>query len=161
MGVSEQNMRFAILTMALFFLGCSEEKVAVRFGTIEIAERVGEHGLRFRFDQEANRVPLLTMQDGGLYGIEYKVEDGISYDIQLTAITPPQVTVGGGDLKSVERSDQGVKLVFETRTVQGSHVEPLLFSVGDPPGLYKLQVSINGQLYKSIEYRAYVPDSAH
>lgn len=135
--------------------------MAVRFGTIEISERVGEHGLRFRFDQETNRVPLLTMQDGGLYGIEYKVEDGSSYDIQLTAITPPQVTVGSGDLESVERSEQSVKFVFETRTVQGTHIEPLLFSAGDPPGLYKLQVSINGQPYKRIKYRAYVPDSAH
>jgi hypothetical protein len=154
-------MRIAILTMLLFLLGCSEEKVAIRFGTIEIAERVGKHGLRFRFDQETNRVPLLKMQDGGLYGIEYKVEDGRFYDIQLTAITPPKVTIGGGDLESVERSEQGVKFVFETRTVQDSHIEPLLFSAGDPPGIYKLQVSINGQPYKSIEYRAYVPESSH
>lgn len=154
-------MRFVILIMILFVLGCSESEVEVRFGTIEIAERVGEHGLRFRFDQEANRVPLLTMREGGLYGIEYKVDDGRAHEIQLTAITPPQVFVDGGDLESVERSEQDVKFVFKTRTVKDSHIEPLLFSAGDPPGVYKLQVMVNGQAYKTIEYQAYVPDSAH
>lgn len=154
-------MRIAILILALFILGCSEENVTARFGTIDISERVGEHGLKFRFGQETNRVPLLTMKEGGLYGIEYRVEGSDSYEIQLTAITPPHVIVGGGDLESVERSDEAVKFVFETRKVQGSHIEPLMFSAGDPPGIYKLQVSVNGDPFKTIEYQAYVPNSAH
>lgn len=154
-------MRVVMLIMILFTLGCSERTVEVRFGTIEIAERVGDHGLRFRFGQETDRVPLLTMQDGGLYGIEYRADDNSSYEIQLTAITPPQVAVEGGDLEPVERSETDVEFVFQTRTVRGSHIEPLLFSAEDSPGVYKLQVSVNGQPYESIEYQAYVPNPAH
>lgn len=159
--VNEINMRYLIITMLILTVGCSEKTVEVRFGTIEIAERVGEYGFRFRFGQETDRVPLLTMQEGGLYGIEYKVGDENSYEIQLTAITPPKVVVNGGDLELVERSDQEVKFVFKTRTIKGSHIEPLLFSKEDPPGIYKLNVSVNGKPYQSIEYQAYTPHVAH
>ena len=49
----------------------------------------GNHRYTFKFDQEATRVPLITMKDGGFYGVEFSAPDNYEYTVQIVAVVPP------------------------------------------------------------------------
>jgi hypothetical protein len=132
-------------------------EISIRFGSLEITDRIGEFGYRFKFHEELERVPLLTLSGGGVYGIEYSAPEGQSYTIQVTAILPPGTESGEGDIKSVSVTPESTIMAFEERSFKGTVVEPFLFSRGDPPGNYVLKVKVNGVAEKTIEYQAYVP----
>lgn len=149
-----------IITVILTFLLSNvtvAEDVSVRFGKLEIAEKVGPTSYRFAFVEEANKVPLLTLKQGGIYGIEYSAPENHKYTIQVKAIIPPNVKETGGDLVLTKRESDRTIMVFKRRNHQGTVVEPFLFSNGDPEGQYTLEVTLNGKLFKTITYQAYVP----
>ncbi len=150
---------FAILTLLTATPSFAEE-VSVRFGIIEISERIGPTNFRFGFVKEANFVPLLTMEQGGLYGVEYSAPESFKYKVQVRAILPPGVTEMSGDVVTTEQDKTQTVMVFQPREYKGTVVEPFLFTSGDPEGSYKLEVSVNGKLFKTLEYQAYVP-AAH
>jgi len=145
-----------ILTLLISSLSSAED-VSVRFGNLEIAERVGPTSYRFAFVEEADNVPLLTLKQGGIYGIEYSAPDDHEYTIQVKAIIPPNVTETGGDLVSTKKEKDHIVMLFKPHKHQGTVVEPFLFSAGDPAGQYTLEVSLNGKLFKTFTYHAYVP----
>ena len=139
---------------------CQAEQVSVKFGLLEITERVGPTSYRFGFVEQATKVPLLTLKQGGIYGLEYSAPKEYEYTIQVRAIIPPNVVETGGDIVSTKREPDRTIMVFKPRTVKGTLVEPFLFTQGDPAGEYTLEVALNGKHYKTITYQAYVP-AAH
>lgn len=145
----------------MLLTSCSAPDFTARFGTIEITEYVGDHGLRFGFSEELKRVPLLTMEEGGLYGLEYRANNGGVYSVELTAIVPTGIVIAGGGLKSVSEIEDGVVLVFNKLEVKDVDIQPLLFSRGDPEGTYILSISVNGRHFRTLEYEVYDPKSAH
>ena len=151
-----------IIVILIFLLSSISfgEDVSVRFGKLKISESVGPTSYRFAFVEEANRVPLLTLKQGGIYGIEYSAPENHEYTIQVTAIIPPNVKETGGDLVSTKKEKDHIVMLFKPRSHQGTVVEPFLFSAGDPAGKYTLEVTLNGKLFKTITYQAYVP-AAH
>jgi len=133
------------------------DEVSVRFGIIEISERIGPTGFRFNFVKEASDVPLLTMKEGGLYGVEYRAPEGFKYNVQVRAILPLGVEETGGDVLSTRKENGRTIMEFQTREYEGTVVEPFLFTEGDPEGSYILEVKVNGKLFKTIKYNAYAP----
>ena len=149
-----------IITVILTFLLSSitvAEDISIRFGKLEIAEKVGPTSYRFALVEETNKVPLLTLKQGGIYGIEYSAPENHKYTIQVKAIIPPNVKETDGDLLSTKRESDRTVMVFKLRNHQGTVVEPFLFSNGDPEGQYTIEVILNGTLFKTITYQAYVP----
>ena len=149
----------SVLTILTFSQFALSADVSVRFGSLYVAERVGESGYRFSFLEELDRVPLLTLSEGGAYGIEYSAPEEHSYRVQVTAILPPGTKPGGGDVESVSTSLESTVMVFEERTFKGTFVEPFLFSKGDLTGTYILKVRVNGAEHSTIRYQTYVPES--
>lgn len=133
------------------------EEVTVRFGRLEISERVSPTSYRFGFLEETSIVPLLTLKQGGIYGVEYRAPEGYEYKVQVKAIIPPEVVETGGDIVSTKREADRTVMVFKPRTINGTSVEPFLFTQGDPAGEYTLEVTVNGTIHKTITYQAYVP----
>lgn len=153
-------MRIIASILAILFSSvCSADEFSVRFGRLEIAEKVGPTSYRFSFAEETDRVPLLTLNQGGIYGVEYSPPDDQEYTIQVKAIIPPNVKSTGGELVSSKMEKGRTVLVFKPNTHRGTVVEPFLFSEGDPAGKYTLEVVLNGELFKTISYEAYVPDA--
>ncbi len=133
------------------------EEVEVRFGKLKVSERIGADGYRFEFMEETKRAPLLTLEEGGVYGIEYRAPENYEYTVQVKAIIPLGVTETGGDLVSTKKNTENTVMVFKSRSVKGTSVEPFLFTKGDPPGTYTLEVTINNNVVKKLSYQAYVP----
>lgn len=151
---------FAVILIFIIPIISKADEVSVRFGKLEIAEKVGPTSYRFGFLEEVSRVPLLTLKQGGIYGLEYSAPGDYEYTVQVKAIIPPDVVETGGELVSTKREADRTVMVFKPRTIKGSSVEPFLFTQGDPAGEYTLEVTVNGKVHKTITYQAYVP-TAH
>ncbi len=118
----------------------------------------GDKRYNFGFKEEKTRVPLVTLSEGGFYGVEYSAPDGFEYTVQVTAVVPNGVRAHGDVL--YVHDGPGVKtIVFNHVGFTGSAVQPFLFSKGDPAGLYILGIQVIGQDPVFVEYEAYVPDS--
>jgi len=133
------------------------EEISVRFGSLDITDRIGESGYRFTFREELERVTLLTLSEGGAYGIEYSAPEGHNYTVQVTATLPSGTEPGYGDIDTVSVTPESTIMVFDEHSFSGTAVEPFLFSKNDPPGTYVLTVTVNGAVHTKIEYQAYVP----
>ena len=133
------------------------DEISVRFGSLDITDRIGDSGYRFTFREELERVPMLTLSEGGAYGVEYSAPEGLSYTVQVTATLPSGTEPGYGDIEAVSATPESTIMVFEEHTFMGTAVEPFLFSKSDPPGTYVLTVTVNGAAHTTIEYQAYVP----
>jgi hypothetical protein len=154
-------MKYFTIILALLIPNFAfSEDIGIRFGKLLVVERIGQDGYRFEFLEEADRVPLLTLREGGVYGVEYQAPENYEYTVQVRAIVPSGVTDTGGDLESTKRTPKNTVMVFKPRSIVGTSVEPFLFSKGDPAGEYTLEITVNGKLVKQIRYQAYVP-TAH
>ena len=147
---------FLLITFCALSFWVRGEEVSVRFGEIEIQERIGSDGYRFQFLRQVDRVPLFTFSEGGLYGLEYRSLDDRKYTSQVRAIVPKGADVGRGDIISIESDTERTIIQFKPLVMTGTVVEPFLFSKGDPPGEYILQISVGGKLHTTIAYEAYI-----
>ena len=66
---------FTVILAILLSSAALAEDLSVRFGKLDIAERVGPTTYRFSFAEEMDKVPLLTLKQGGIYGMEYSAPE--------------------------------------------------------------------------------------
>ena len=107
---------FTVILAILLSSAALAEDLSVRFGKLDIAERVGPTTYRFSFAEEMDKVPLLTLKQGGIYGMEYSAPDDNEYTIQVKAIIPPNVKETRGDLVSIKKEKDRIVMVFKPQS---------------------------------------------
>ena len=81
-------MLFRVLTLIVLSsmsVGTAAQ-VGIRFGEIGVLNDYGDHRYTFVFKEEMSRIPLLTMAEGGFYGVEYSAPDFYEYSVQVDSV---------------------------------------------------------------------------
>ena len=156
---------FHILLLASSFVlsACHEapenklsDEVSIKFGRLGAVDSDNEKTYTAFLREELDSVPLLTPEEGGFYGFEYTAPTEYEYTTQLIITAPEGVEDGSDEIVS-NRIRLGDKAVFEFHPVahKGVSHEFVLFDEGDPPGLYEIEVLVNGETHTEYKFQVY------
>ena len=143
-----------ILLSALLLLSLPAlaESIDIRFGILN-----RESGGNLGVVRETTDIPLFHRDTGFRFGYTIKIEPERSFSTYTIHYLParPETLSGRLSGQAATAAPQGVRTEEE---VHGQEVTfPLWFDQGDPEGLYRADIYVDGRLARSVRYEVKRP----
>jgi alpha-D-ribose 1-methylphosphonate 5-phosphate C-P lyase len=126
---------------------CFAQHYDIRFGIL-----VGDH-----VAEETTVIPFFMADTGFRYGFTISHNSNRSYKSYSVHRLPASPITVGGIIKKSEKPTRRIE-TREEEIIENHSIEEFGFEPGDPLGIYKLDIYINGCVAKSITYKVVTPE---
>lgn len=126
---------------------------ALRFGIMDgtVEEPAG-------LAEETNVIPRRLRPDGFIFGIELTPPDDLFHEYRLVHHLPGHPRTLGRPAESAVPGDVTASVRGPVYRSSGLVLWPLWFDEGDPLGPYRIDVFIDGMLFRTIEFSVVSPE---
>lgn len=144
--------RRLVINLAILLLaGCATNSHSPSGGTFQFGLLSGSTPGTLRVDVETTSLPVRRDTPTPYYGFYLNQPQLEPFSLQ-TIMYPPAAPVAVPKSWISKPEDFASGLKSQIRTVNGPLLTGYIFNDGDPPGEYRLDIVINGKLWRSIKY---------
>ena len=148
-----KNNYIILLTLFLITLCTSKnDTFTFRLGILQ-----GEKG-HYSIKKETDKITLIIRSKRFLYGLEISPPNNKQYHFYATAYFPDKPKKLSGAIENIPLDSNFNKVTTPAYDLKGKRIFPMGFDEGDPLGKYKIDLYINNELYKTIEYEVISPN---
>jgi hypothetical protein len=124
----------------------SENNLIIKFGQME------KGSLGYSVASETTTIPLKLKDSGFRFGFTVKHAQNSSFDGYKIIYLPVAAKEIIGDLKKLTILNDGKIIKDSERKFDGFWSNPFWFDEGDPLGKWKIEIYLNGNLMKTIDF---------